>query len=84
MDYFVKIAEAYLKNFPDDKIKFIGIGNIPKSPAVSVGNTMAQTELEKFYASNVDIIYAHDRTDYKNGWPLGGEAVLQGAILLFK
>ena len=80
-DHYITIAEAYQALYGLDGIEFLGIGNVPSSPAVTALQSMPQVSLDALYASRVDIIFNLDRTHNRHGWPLGSEAVLQGAVL---
>jgi hypothetical protein len=80
-DLYVSIAQDYRRTFPKDNITFLGIGNVPSSPAVQAMQPMPQADLLVFYRDTVDVIMSLERTDRENGWPLGIEAVLEGAVL---
>lgn len=80
-DHYVKIAEIFKRTFPKDDVLFFGIGNVPPSPAVIHLDVMSQAQLNAFYRRYIDVAFNLDRTEMRNGWPLGAEAMLQGAIL---
>jgi hypothetical protein len=80
-DLYVSIAQDYRRTFPNDDITFLSIGNIPRSPAVQAIQPMPQADLLVFYRNTVDLIMSLERTDRENGWPLGLQAVLEGAVL---
>ena len=42
---------------------------------------MPQYHLDGFYRVMVDVYFNLERTHLRNGWPLGGEAIIQGAVL---
>ena len=42
---------------------------------------MPQQQLDAFYRDEVDIIFNLERTQYRNGWPLGTEGLLMGLVL---
>ena len=80
-DLYVAIAEAYRAAHPSDGVIFVGVGVVPPSPAVVHLAPMPQAALDAFYEQSVDIIFNLDRTDRRHGWPLGVEAMIQGAVL---
>jgi hypothetical protein len=80
-DHYVSFAEAFHTRYPRDNVVFWGIGNVPPSPIVQVLPAMPQAELDKVYADRVDVYITCENTDRMNGWPLGSEAVLRGAVL---
>ena len=80
-DHYILIAEAYQALYGLDGVEFLGIGNVPSSPAVTILEAMPQVSLDALYAARVDIIFNLDRTHNRHGWPLGIEAVLHGAVL---
>jgi hypothetical protein len=80
-DHFVSLAEAFHTRYPRDNVVFWGIGNVPPSPSVQVLPAMPQAELDKVYVDRVDVYITCENTDRMNGWPLGSEAVLRGAVL---
>jgi hypothetical protein len=80
-DTYVRIAEMYQQRYPADPVLFFGVGNVPASDAVVHVSSMTQSQLTLFYHHNIDIIFNLDRTKNMNGWPLGSEAMIEGAVL---
>lgn len=80
-DLYVALAERFKERYPGDPAGFYGVGNVPASPTVIHVPTMPQANLTAFYRSKIDVYFNLDRTDRRNGWPLGIEAVLEGAVL---
>jgi len=80
-DLYVAIAESFRRTHPKDNVVFFGVGAVPPSSAVVHLESMPQASLDAFYREHVDIIFNLERTDRLNGWPLGTEAVAQGAVL---
>lgn len=80
-DLYVRIAENYKQKYPNDNITFYGIGYVPRSTAIVHMDGIPQRQLDLFYTDKIDIIFNLDRTYQRNGWPLGAEAVLRGAVL---
>lgn len=81
-DIYIKIAEKYKNMYPNDDIIFYGIGIVPTSPIITKMNPLPQSELDIFYRDNIDIIFNLDRGNLLNGWPLGVEGAIYGALLL--
>lgn len=80
-DIYVKIAAEYKIKYPAHNIIFYGIGNVEQSQYITNMPPMSQKDLDIFY-QDIDIIFNLERGKTDNGWPLGAEAVFQGAILL--
>lgn len=81
-DIYKLIAKTYRENFADDNVKFCAIGNITPDDNITTHPIMPMSELNKFYYENVDIMISLDTGLAFNGWPLGIEAVLGGAVLM--
>lgn len=86
LPHYIELSNYFKRHFPLDNITFYLVGLRHKeygndSNLVHIPQ-MSQANLNKFYQENVDIICNLDTTKYLNGWPLGVEAVLTGALLL--
>jgi hypothetical protein len=80
-DLYISIASRFKQRFPDDHVIFYAVGNVPNSSHVTHVSKMTQHQLSHFYHSTIDIVFNLDRTVNSNGWPLGCEAVVAGALL---
>lgn len=80
-DLYVRIAELYRSTYPQDNVTFYGIGNVIPAVDMVVFDPMPQQQLDAFYRDEVDIIFNLERTQYRNGWPLGLEGLLMGLVL---
>jgi len=76
------IVTFYKILFPLSKVRFYSVGNCKKNPFIKKLAPMSFRDLENFYCKNIDLYLnlASDRAF--NGWPLGLEAVKNGAALL--
>lgn len=80
-DVYVKLAELYHARYPGSNVVFYGIGNIPSSPIVVPLATMPQVNLSMLYRNEVDVMFSPESHNGGNTWPMGTEAVVQGAVL---
>jgi len=81
-ELYIALVELYQKAYPDDKVKYISIGNCASHSLIKNYPAMDYQSLSEFYATEVDI-YVNLETGYSfNGWPLGLEAGIQGSIIL--
>ena len=82
-DYrYVQIVNLYTKLYPNDKIKFISIGNCMNSDKIEKYSTFDYRSLHNFYREKVDIYVNLETGIYPNGWPLGLEALTAGCALI--
>ena len=79
-DLYVTLAEAFKTRFPHDGVAFRAIGNVPASWAIQAHEPMPQSELDRFYRKEADVIIALERSGIQS-WPLGSEAMAQGVVL---
>jgi hypothetical protein len=77
-----RIATIYKILYPKSKVRFYSVGNALKSRFIKRFKPMAFTDLENFYANDVDIYVNLSTKHAFNGWPLGLEAVKNGCALL--
>ena len=77
-----RIATIYKILYPKSKVRFYSVGNGLKSRFIKRYRPMAFTDLESFYANNVDVYVNLSTKHAFNGWPLGLEAVKNGCALL--
>lgn len=80
-DLYARIAELYRSTYPQDNVTFYGIGSVISAVDMVVFDPMPQQQLDAFYRDEVDIIFNLERTQYRNGWPLGTEGLLMGLVL---
>lgn len=80
-DVYYSIANEYSRMYPKDNIQFIAVGNNPYNSNVTLYPVMAQEKLDRLYETKVDAIFNLERSNRLNGWPLGAEAILRGALL---
>jgi hypothetical protein len=81
-DTYLKVAEEYNKKFPNDKVKFMSVGNCLMNPLIEHHEAMDYISLGNFYRENVDIYVSAETGISVNGWPLGLEAAVTGSVLL--
>ena len=79
---FVAISILYKLLFPWHQIQFIAIGNCYRVFPIKLIAPMDFKALELFYLNEVDIQLNLMSKAATNGWPLGIEAVKQGAVLI--
>jgi hypothetical protein len=79
---YVAISIIYKMLFPWHKIRFIAIGNCYKLFPIKVLKPMDFKSLEIFNLNEVDVQLNLMSRIATNGWPLGIEAVKQGAVLI--
>jgi len=79
---YLQIVDKYNKYYPEDYVEFISIGNCKPHPHITNHPPMNYVELEKFYRTKVDIYLNLETGYFLNGWPLGLEAVKEGAVLI--
>ena len=72
----------YHRLFPGHDVRFIAIGNTAFSKPIERVAPMPMHELMDFYRQEVDIMVSIDTAKAFNGWPLGVEAALNGAVLI--
>lgn len=80
--FFQQIAETYISRHPLSNIEFISIGNSKFPDCIEPFPPMPIHDLMQLYRDRVDIIISIDTGKAYNGWPLGGEAALSGALLV--
>lgn len=79
---FADAINTFSKQFPylRNKTEVYTIGrSSPIDGGISLG-MMDQTNLDKFYQKSVDVYINTDTGKLLNGWPLGIEALIQGAV----
>ena len=79
---YVAISLLYKIFFPWHNVRFLGIGNCYDIFPIELIPPMDFKTLERFYFSEVDIQLNLMSKIATNGWPLGIEAVKQGAVLI--
>jgi hypothetical protein len=82
---YEKIITNYLQLYPKHKINFYACGNCHKysnNKNIIFKNLMPQNELDNFYNKDVDIYINLNQSNQLQGFPLGGESLLQGCVLL--
>jgi hypothetical protein len=79
---FLKIVNDYKKTYPNDKIKFISIGNCGENKNVINYRPMDYKTLQDFYHKNVDVYLNLDTGVGFNGWPIGMESLKTGSVLI--
>jgi hypothetical protein len=88
LPHYIELSKYFKSHFPQDNVTFYLVTHPDayKQNGVNSGLVyvppMPQANLSLFYEKNVDVICNFETTRYKNGWPLGVEAVLTGALLL--
>lgn len=79
---YLEITKNFKDKYPLSNVNFIAIGNYPfEQQGVEIYSPMPMMKLIDFYKSNVDILISIDTGIAFNGWPLGIEAALTGALL---
>lgn len=81
-DHFLQIAKTYHDVFPRHNVRFVAISKAAFPKPVERVAPMAMHDLMEFYQQEVDIIISIDTAKAFNGWPLGVEAALNGAVLI--
>jgi glycosyltransferase involved in cell wall biosynthesis len=82
LNSYLKIASLYKHKYPNDCVKFITIGNGGVGDGVVNYPPLPHYELDALYYNEVDI-YLNTETGLEyNGWPIGGEALIQGCVQL--
>ena len=81
-DSYLQIVDRYNQYYPSDYVEFISIGNCKTHPHITRYPPMDYIQLEKFYQTKVDIYLNLETGYFLNGWPLGLEAVKEGAVLI--
>ena len=79
--HYVRLAKLYKEKYPNSRVEFISIGQSALDPAIIHHAPMAMQDLLTFYRQQVDIMVTMDTGIAYNGWPLGSEAALSGAVL---
>lgn len=79
---FMQVVHTFMTKYPHIYVLFISIGNCPSSPNIKAYPPMDQKTLSEFYSSSVDVILNLETGQGINGFPLGCEAILQGAVML--
>ena len=78
---YVNVAEHYKRIYPDDRVNFYAIGNIPQHPNIICKTPVGFRKLLKFY-ENINVYCSFVRATTFNGWPLGVEAIIKGSALI--
>lgn len=81
-DYYLEVVDRYTQKYAVDNIEFISIGNCKKHPHIESFQPMNYKDLAKFYQKKVDIYLNLETGYFINGWPLGLEAIREGAVLI--
>lgn len=79
---YLDIAEFYKTNYPDDTVDFYSVGNCVRSPYIKHFEAMDYKTLGEFYKKHINMYLNLETGINFNGWPLGIEAVVQGAVIL--
>lgn len=80
-DVYIQAMENYKTLYPKDKVEFISIGECPECKTIKQYGFMTMENLKRIY-NDVDIYVNPERGAISNGWPLGVEAMLKGAVLI--
>jgi len=79
---YVAISILYKIIFPWHNVRFLAIGNCYDIFPIELLPPMDFKNLERFYFSKIDVQLNLMSKIATNGWPLGIEAVKQGAVLI--
>jgi len=82
---YESFINKYLEKFPNHQINFYACGNCDKysnNPNIIFKHALPQKELDIFYNQIVDIYINLNQSKDLQGFPLGGESMLQGCIVL--
>ena len=79
---YLRVADLYASQFPEDRVRFVSIGNCMSHPRVQHHPAMDYVSLWDFYRDKVDIYLSAETGLTPNGWPLGLEAAVTGCVLL--
>jgi len=80
--HYIELVHVFTQLYPEDKIRFISIGNCSPAPQIQNYPSMDYLSLGNFYATHVDIFVNLETGQHFNGWPLGLEAAKQGSVLI--
>ncbi len=78
---FVMLSKVYKEKHPESRVEFISIGKDALHPDVTHLGPMPMRDLFSFYRTELDVMVSLDTGLAYNGWPLGSEAALAGAVL---
>lgn len=79
---YLAIAEYYKTNYPNHAVDFYSVGNCSRSAYIKHFDAMDFRALSNFYKNHIDLYVNLETGADFNGWPLGIEAAVQGAVLL--
>lgn len=79
---YLAIAEYYRNNYPNHAVDFYSVGNCSRSAYIKHFDAMDFRALSNFYKNHIDLYVNLETGAEFNGWPLGIEAAVQGAVLL--
>jgi len=82
VDLYINVVELYRKRHPNDYMAFYFVGSSPISKLIAFVPLMSQEQLDAFYRKEIDVMLNLERNKTVNGWPLGTEAAINGAVLL--
>lgn len=78
---YQEIIKLYKETYPDSSVVFHNVG-VEKFENCTYHPLMSQKYLDIFYHAMVDIIINCDTGLVFNGFPLGGEAMIQGCVMI--
>lgn len=80
-DVYQIIVETYHKTYPDSSVQFVQAGRDYGIRGATYLGLVSQDSLNELYSNEVDILFNLDKGTELNGFPLGIEGALRGAIL---
>jgi hypothetical protein len=80
---YLRIVDYYREKYSnDDRVKFFSVGNCEYHPNIIQLDPMDYISLNKFYRETIDIYLNLENGSDFNGWPLGIDAAMEGAVIL--
>lgn len=81
---YLQIVNMYKQKYPYDDVNFISIGVANNNIGADIKHykPMPMSKLDRMYYEDVDIYINTEIGKEYNGWPIGGEALLQGCVQL--
>jgi hypothetical protein len=80
--HYLKLVHAYRERYGNGSVVFHSVGRVPERVGIHHINVLGQSALNEFYKRTpIDVYVNLDLQPGINGWPLGLEAMVQGAVL---
>lgn len=80
--HYQYLADKYYQRYPGQPARFVAVGNIVFKSNIISFPPMDMHDLMEFYTREIDVMVSLDTGVAYNGWPLGAEAAICGAVLL--